>query len=254
MSEDIRVLLIKLADRLHNMRTLHFCAPEKRARIARETLDIYAPLAERIGMQEVKSELEEIAFAELHKEAHDSIVARLNFLREKDSNLVPKIIEQLQKDMEENGIKAVVSGREKRLIPSGAKCSRRTRRSNSCQILWLSALLLTTWRPAIRHWALCTANITWFRAVLRIIFRRRSRTAISPFTPASSDRKIHVLKFRYARTKCTKSAKKAWLRTGPINRGKKPKARISAGYASCWRFWNRHRIPKSFGEHQTGNV
>lgn len=113
MSEDIRVLLIKLADRLHNMRTLHFCAPEKRARIARETLDIYAPLAERIGMQEVKSELEEIAFAELHKEAHDSIVARLNFLREKDSNLVPKIIEQLQKDMEENGIKAVVSGREK---------------------------------------------------------------------------------------------------------------------------------------------
>ena len=113
MSGDIRVLLIKLADRLHNMRTLHFCAPEKRARIARETLDIYAPLAERIGMQEVKSELEEIAFAELHKEAHDSIVARLNFLREKDSNLVPKIIEQLQKDMEENGIKAVVSGREK---------------------------------------------------------------------------------------------------------------------------------------------
>ena len=114
MSEDIRVLLIKLADRLHNMRTLHFLQkPEKRARIARETLDIYAPLAERIGMQEIKSELEEIAFAELNKEAHDSIVARLNFLREQDSNLVPKIIKQLSKDMEENGIKAVVSGREK---------------------------------------------------------------------------------------------------------------------------------------------
>ncbi len=113
MSDDIRVLLIKLADRLHNMRTLHFCKPEKRARIAKETLDIYAPLAERIGMQEIKSELEEIAFAELHKEAHDSIVARLNFLREKDSNIVPKIIEHLQKDMEENGIKATVTGREK---------------------------------------------------------------------------------------------------------------------------------------------
>ncbi|MBQ8464843.1 MAG: bifunctional (p)ppGpp synthetase/guanosine-3',5'-bis(diphosphate) 3'-pyrophosphohydrolase [Alphaproteobacteria bacterium] len=114
MSEDIRVLLIKLADRLHNMRTLHFLQkPEKRARIARETLDIYAPLAERIGMQEVKSELEEIAFAELHKEAHDSIIARLNFLREQDSNLVPKIIKALSHDMEENGIHAVVSGREK---------------------------------------------------------------------------------------------------------------------------------------------
>ena len=114
MSEDIRVLLIKLADRLHNMRTLHFLkSPEKRARIAKETLDIYAPLAERIGMQEVKSELEEIAFAELHKDAYESIKARLNFLREQGSNLVPKIIARLQKDMEENGIKASVSGREK---------------------------------------------------------------------------------------------------------------------------------------------
>ena len=113
MSEDIRVLLIKLADSLHNMRTLHFCKPEKRMRISKETLDIYAPLAERIGMQEVKSELEEIAFSELHKEAHDSIVARLNFLREQGSNIVPKIIRQLEKDMKDNGIKASVSGREK---------------------------------------------------------------------------------------------------------------------------------------------
>ncbi len=114
MSEDIRVLLIKLADRLHNMRTLHFLQkPEKRARIAKETIDIYAPLAERIGMQEVKSELEEIAFAELHKDAHDSIVARLNFLREQGSNIVPKVISQLEKDMAEYGIKATISGREK---------------------------------------------------------------------------------------------------------------------------------------------
>ena len=113
MSDDVRVLLIKLADRLHNMRTLHFCKPEKRQRIARETLDIYAPLAERIGMQEIKSEMEEIAFAELHKEAHDSIVARLNFLREKDNNIIPKIISQLEKDMSDNDIKAVITGREK---------------------------------------------------------------------------------------------------------------------------------------------
>ncbi len=113
MSEDIRVLLIKLADRLHNMRTLKFLKPEKRSRIARETLDIYAPLAERIGMQEVKSELEELAFKELYKEAHDSIVARLNFLREQGSNIVPTIIETLKKDMEENGVKCVVTGREK---------------------------------------------------------------------------------------------------------------------------------------------
>ncbi len=114
MSEDIRVLLIKLADRLHNMRTLHFLEkPEKRARIAKETLDIYAPLAERIGIQEIKTELEEIAFAELHREAYESIIARLSFLREKGSDIVPQIISELQKDMQDNGIKAKITGREK---------------------------------------------------------------------------------------------------------------------------------------------
>ncbi len=113
MSDDIRVLLIKLADRLHNMRTLHYCPEDKRARIAKETLDIYAPLAERIGMQEVKDELEEIAFSELYKEAHDSIIARLSFLREQGSDIIPKIIETLEHDMSENGIEATVTGREK---------------------------------------------------------------------------------------------------------------------------------------------
>jgi len=113
MSEDIRVLLIKLADRLHNMRTIQYCAEEKRIRISRETLDIYAPLAERIGMQEIKTELEQIAFRELHKEAYESITARLNFLREQGSDLVPAIIKQLEKDMEEGGVRASVSGREK---------------------------------------------------------------------------------------------------------------------------------------------
>ena len=114
MSEDIRVLLVKLADRLHNMRTLHFISkPEKRQRIAKETMDIYAPLAERIGMQEIKTELEAIAFKELYPDAYDSIITRLDFLREKGETVVPKILETLNKDMADNGIVAEVTGREK---------------------------------------------------------------------------------------------------------------------------------------------
>jgi GTP pyrophosphokinase len=114
MSEDIRVLLVKLADRLHNMRTLQFLAdPAKRRRIATETMDIYAPLAERIGMQEMKNELEDLAFAEINPHARDSIVTRLSFLREQGGDLTNRIVDQLRATLLSNGLEVDVFGREK---------------------------------------------------------------------------------------------------------------------------------------------
>ncbi|HYC12861.1 MAG TPA: bifunctional (p)ppGpp synthetase/guanosine-3',5'-bis(diphosphate) 3'-pyrophosphohydrolase, partial [Stellaceae bacterium] len=114
MSEDIRVLLVKLADRLHNMRTLRFIKdPEKRRRIARETMEIYAQLAERIGMHEMKDQLEDLAFAELHPDARDGIITRLAFLREKGGDLVARVIAELKGTLKEGGIEAQVTGREK---------------------------------------------------------------------------------------------------------------------------------------------
>ena len=126
MSADIRVLLVKLADRLHNMRTLGFIRDSaKRQRIAHETMDIYAPLAERIGMQDMKEELEDLAFAELNAEARDSVQARLQFLRERGGDLVTRITDQLENTLAESGIEAWVSGREKRLYSVWRKMERK---------------------------------------------------------------------------------------------------------------------------------
>jgi guanosine-3',5'-bis(diphosphate) 3'-pyrophosphohydrolase len=114
MSEDIRVLLVKLADRLHNMQTLHFIKdPGKRRRIAAETMEIYAPLAERIGLQDIKDQLEDLAFAELNTEARASIIARLDFLRSRGTDTVSAVISELTQTLHEHGVEAEVSGREK---------------------------------------------------------------------------------------------------------------------------------------------
>jgi len=116
-SRDIRVLLVKLADRLHNMRTLKFIeSADKRTRIARETMGIYVPLAERIGMQRMKDELEDLSFAELNPDARATIVARLDFLRTEaaEEDLLAEITSELTKMLTEAGIQASIKGREKR--------------------------------------------------------------------------------------------------------------------------------------------
>ncbi len=115
MSEDIRVLLVKLSDRLHNMRTLyHFKdRPDKTARISHETLDIYAPLAERIGIHQMKEELSDLAFSYLNPEAQESITNRLTFLRKEGGSVVKKIMKHLETLIAKEGIKGEVSGREK---------------------------------------------------------------------------------------------------------------------------------------------
>jgi RelA/SpoT family (p)ppGpp synthetase len=114
MSDDIRVLLVKLADRLHNMRTLHFIKDEaKRKRIARETMDIYAPLAERIGMYEFMNEMQTLAFRQLEPEAYESITRRLAQLHEGGGDRIARIASGLKLLLSRNGIEAEVSGREK---------------------------------------------------------------------------------------------------------------------------------------------
>ena len=114
MSGDIRVLLVKLADRLHNMRTLHHIAkPEKRRRIARETMDIYAPLAERVGMYEFMKEMQTLAFQQIEPEAYESITRRLEQLKQGGGDRIARIASGIKLLLSRGGIDADVSGREK---------------------------------------------------------------------------------------------------------------------------------------------
>jgi RelA/SpoT family (p)ppGpp synthetase len=123
---DVRVLLVKLADRLHNMRTLNHVPPETRRRIAEETLDIYAPLAGRMGMHEMREELEDLAFGELNPEAYRVMSQRLVSLAERNRDLVSEIEQQLARKLADRGIAATVSGREKRRYSIWRKMERKS--------------------------------------------------------------------------------------------------------------------------------
>jgi RelA/SpoT family (p)ppGpp synthetase len=125
IAEDVRVLLVKLADRLHNMRTLQYMSPEARKRVAEETIDIYAPLAARMGMYEMREELENLAFGVLHAEAHKVISARLDALAARNHGLIGEIEDQLTKKLADSGIMATVLHRRKRAYSVWRKMERK---------------------------------------------------------------------------------------------------------------------------------
>src|SRR5690554_4347643 len=121
MAKDIRVLLIKLADRTHNMRTLKYLSPMKQRSISQETLEIYAPLAHRLGIYKIKWELEDLAFRFLERDRYYALVDKLAKKRREREAFIKQVIETLQPKLEEVNIKANVSGRPKHLYSISQK-------------------------------------------------------------------------------------------------------------------------------------
>ncbi|MDD7350095.1 MAG: bifunctional (p)ppGpp synthetase/guanosine-3',5'-bis(diphosphate) 3'-pyrophosphohydrolase [Clostridiales bacterium] len=116
MAKDIRVIIIKLADRLHNMRTLQFMKPEKQKEKARETMDIYAPIAHRLGISKVKVELDDLSLQYLEPEAYKELNDKFNHLRVKKETFVKDIMEDVKEHLDEAKIKATIDGRVKHLF------------------------------------------------------------------------------------------------------------------------------------------
>ena len=115
MTQDIRVILIKLADRTHNMRTLGSLRPDKRRRIARETLEIYAPIANRLGIHDIKNELEDLGFQALYPMRHRALKSEVAKARGNRKEVISNIQNEIEMRLEQSGIKATVSGREKHI-------------------------------------------------------------------------------------------------------------------------------------------
>ena len=159
MSRDVRVLLVKLADRLHNMRTLHYVKAEKRQRIAQETMEIYAPLAGRMGMQLIRDEMEDIAFGVLNPEAQEIILLRLARLHTESGDVLREIEVALTKELAANGLKAEVSGREKRAYSIWRKMERKQLSLDQLSDIFAFRVLVETMDDCYR--SLGVVHRTW---------------------------------------------------------------------------------------------
>ena len=116
MAKDIRVIIIKLADRLHNMRTMQFMKPEKQKEKSRETMDIYAPIADRLGISKVKVELDDLSLRYLEPEAYKELSDQFNAIKGDKESFVKDIMDEVDTHLQENGIKATIDGRVKHLF------------------------------------------------------------------------------------------------------------------------------------------
>ena len=116
MAKDIRVILIKLADRLHNMRTLQYMKPEKQKEKARETMDIYSPIAQRLGISKIKVELDDLSLKYLHPDVYYDLSEKLAFRKEQRQQFVDEIIKKFNEHLSDTGMKYQISGRVKHLF------------------------------------------------------------------------------------------------------------------------------------------
>src|SRR5574337_107184 len=159
IADDARVLLVKLADRLHNMRTLKFMPPAKRARSAQDTLDIYAPLAGRMGMQSIRSELEDLAFRYLTPDAYALIVSRLESLKARNGAIIARIAADLRDQFARRGIKVEVEGRQKQPYSIWKKMERRSIAFEQLSDIYGFRILVDT--VADCYAAVGVAHTTW---------------------------------------------------------------------------------------------
>ena len=215
MVDDIRVILVKLADRLHNMRTLQHMADDKRVRIAQETLDIYAPIANRLGMSRIKNELEELSFRYIEPAAYQSLKGRVEAKRRPTQGMIEELAADIRAKLSEAQVPVIsIDGRVKRLYSIWLKL--KAQKIDLEQVYDFVALRMVT--PSVKdcYAALGIIHQTWSPVPGRIkdfIAMPRPNGYQSLHTSVISDRAFRS-KCRSAPRRCTGSRRKASPRTG----------------------------------------
>ena len=189
MSEDIRVLLVKLADRTHNMRTIDFIADHaKRRRIAQETLSIFAPLAERVGVSHFQHELEDRAFAVVDASMRNIIISRLEDVASKSGETVSSICGELTDTLAEAGLEVAIEGRQKTPYSIWRKMQRQKVEMEELSDIMAFRVLVEDEAACYRALGIIHRNIPWLWAVSKITSRRPSATVIGRCIQVSSGR------------------------------------------------------------------
>ncbi len=144
MVNDIRVMLVKFADRLHNMRTLEYLPPDKQKRLAKETLDIYAPFAHRFGLANIKWELEDLSFKYLYRDSYDTIAHDLKSRRREREHYIRRFVQPIEKRLKDDGFKFEISGRPKHLYSIYNKMLKRNKPLEEIYDLFAIRIILDT--------------------------------------------------------------------------------------------------------------
>jgi hypothetical protein len=237
MARDVRVILIKLADRLHNMRTLDVMQPKKRMRIARETIEIYAPIANRLGLNQLYQELEELSFQHLYPNRYRVLKRALEAQRGNRHEVVEKILDAIKQRLNDAKLDAAVTGREKNLFSIYKKMQDKNLSFSKVLDIYAFRVIVKDAPPAISRWARSTACTSRFRASSRTTSRSPRPTAISRCTPRCSVPSAARSRFRSAPRRCIALPKPVSPRTGctraPTRSSRSCSARPINGCRAC---------------------
>lgn len=179
MAKDIRVIIIKLADRLHNMRTLQYMRPEKQLEKAKETMDIYAPIAQRLGISKIKTELDDLALKYSQPEVFNDLVKQINARKTEREEFVQQIVDEVSTHMKNANIDAEVNGRVKHFFSIYKKMVNQDKTVDQIYDLFAVRIIVDSVKDCYRRLELSMRVYIRYRDVLKIVSQCRRQICTS---------------------------------------------------------------------------